>query len=315
MKMSPHACMASIIAMLTTSIALGQSNQAAIDGASLRAEIVKLEQIIWDHWKAQRFDAMRDLIAADAIMVHPSAGILSRDAELALEKNEKCAATSVSLTNITVVAATVDSAVISYQPKVSGTCNGKKLDDERSVHTSVWAKRNGKWLTVLHQMTLLEGAAAMSHADPILGTWELNIAKSKYESGPPPKSHTRTYVQVGDEIKATARTVEADGKVSTVTWSFNASYDGKERPMTGADDGDSIAIKRVDANTFAATQKKAGKVTVIATRLMSADGKTMTLISRINPDSAGNVQTDVQVFEKRCSSGDAPCPPPPLQQR
>ena len=35
-------------------------------------------------------------------------------------------------------------------------------------------------------------------ADPLVGTWELSIAKSTYNPGPAPRSETRNYVVVGE---------------------------------------------------------------------------------------------------------------------
>src|SRR5439155_25044445 len=42
-------------------------------------------------------------------------------------------------------------------------------------------------------------------ADPLVGTWQLNLAKSKFSPGPAPRSETRTYVAAGPEIKATSK--------------------------------------------------------------------------------------------------------------
>ncbi len=41
-------------------------------------------------------------------------------------------------------------------------------------------------------------------ADPASGTWELNLAKSKFSPGPPPKSLTRTFEATGADVKYTA---------------------------------------------------------------------------------------------------------------
>ena len=38
-------------------------------------------------------------------------------------------------------------------------------------------------------------------SDPLVGTWELNVAKSKYSPGPAPKSETRTYVVSGQDTQ------------------------------------------------------------------------------------------------------------------
>jgi len=35
-------------------------------------------------------------------------------------------------------------------------------------------------------------ASAASAKDPIIGTWQMNVAKSTFKPGPAPKSHTRT---------------------------------------------------------------------------------------------------------------------------
>src|ERR1700752_1770453 len=51
---------------------------------------------------------------------------------------------------------------------------------------------------------------AAQAADPLIGTWTLNVAKSKYSPGPAPKSETRTYVMAGEDIKATLTGVDAD---------------------------------------------------------------------------------------------------------
>src|SRR6185369_2643704 len=83
--------------------------------------------------------------------------------------------------------------------------------------------------------------------DPVVGTWELNIAKSKFRRIPAHKSETRTYVVAGNEIKATSG-----------QWTIN--YDGKDRPATGLSDADALSLKRINANTAEFTQKKAGKV-------------------------------------------------------
>src|SRR5437762_11489766 len=47
----------------------------------------------------------------------------------------------------------------------------------------------------------------------VIGTWELDVAKSTFRPGPPPKSWTRVYEASGENVKYTDSTVAADGKV------------------------------------------------------------------------------------------------------
>ena len=137
---------------------------------------------------------------------------------------------------------------------------------------------------------------AAQTADPIVGTWELNLAKSKYNPGPAPKNETRTYVVVGQDIKATSKSVGADGKPTTSQWTVN--YDGKDRPATGSPDLDALSLKRIDALTTAFTQKRAGKVVSTGTRVISKDGKLMTIATK-GTNAKGQAFNDVEVYDKR----------------
>ncbi len=137
---------------------------------------------------------------------------------------------------------------------------------------------------------------AAQGADPIVGTWELNVAKSKYTSGPAPKSETRTYVVAGQDIKASSKGVDGSGKPTAAAWTIN--YDGKDRPQTGNPGADTLSLKRVNAFTVEFTQKRAGKVVITGTRTISPDGKVMTITSK-GTTARGQTINDVEVFEKR----------------
>ena len=59
-------------------------------------------------------------------------------------------------------------------------------------------------------------------ADPAIGTWKLDAAKSKYTPGPPPKSATITYEETADGIKRTGESVDAEGKTTSFAWCYLA---------------------------------------------------------------------------------------------
>ncbi len=145
-------------------------------------------------------------------------------------------------------------------------------------------------------LALLGIELAAQSTDPIVGTWELNVAKSKYSPGPAPKSETRTYVMAGQDIKATSKGVDATGKPTASEWTVN--YDGKDRPLTGSPDADALSLKRVDAFTTEFTQTRGGKVVITGTRIISRDGKVMTITTR-GTNAQGQAINDVEVFEKR----------------
>ena len=134
-------------------------------------------------------------------------------------------------------------------------------------------------------------------ADTNIGTWKLNLAKSKYSPGPAPKSQTLKIEAWGtDGVKYTADGVGADGKPSH--WAFQAKYDGKDNAFTGNPDADTIAYKRIDANTVEGTTKVKGKVTANTKAVVSADGKTRTL-TQTGKNAEGKDVNNILVYDKQ----------------
>jgi len=137
-------------------------------------------------------------------------------------------------------------------------------------------------------LSLTSLAFAADTSDPVVGTWKLNAAKST-GNVPLPKSETRTYSAVPDGVALTYTRVGADGKESTVKATFK--YDGKDYPVTGSEDFDALSAKRVDANTIDSIQKRMGKDVGTTRRSVSADGKTLTLVSKMTTPKGTNVET------------------------
>ncbi len=107
---------------------------------------------------------------------------------------------------------------------------------------------------------ILGASAAAWAADPLdttLGTWKLNVAKSKFIPGPPFRSETRTYVALPEGVKVTIHTVDGDGK--TITTEFPVNYDGKYHHITtSGGPADAISLTRIDALTAEAHLTHAG---------------------------------------------------------
>ena len=143
----------------------------------------------------------------------------------------------------------------------------------------------------------LAAAASIVHAqaDPSVGTWKLNLAKSKYTAGSAPKSLNVVIAPSGKGYKLTANLLLADGKTQTIE--YTSMYDGTDATVMGTPDYDTVAIKRI-ANGTGGERKKAGKVVQTFTRIISADGKTMTAAAK-GTNAAGQTVDNVQVFDKQ----------------
>jgi len=147
--------------------------------------------------------------------------------------------------------------------------------------------------------TALAAGPLMAQTNPFIGTWKLNVAKSKFEPGPAPKSMTRTVVADGDGSKYSFEGVGVDG--TAISYSFTVKYDGKDYPITGSGapgGADSIAIKRVGANKSEATLKKAGKEVGKSVAEISKDG-TVTTIKAKGKTPDGKDYNTASVYDKQ----------------
>ena len=133
-------------------------------------------------------------------------------------------------------------------------------------------------------------------SDARIGTWKLNVAKSKYSPGPAPQSVTMKVEASGQGEKATTEGVNAAGAATKTE--YTANYDGKDYPMTGSQNADMVSLKRVDARTMERTDKKGDKVVLTSTRVVSEDGKTMTVTTK-GTNAQGQAVDNVTVWEKQ----------------
>jgi len=144
-------------------------------------------------------------------------------------------------------------------------------------------------------VALVSGTSAQAPKG-LEGTWKLNVAKSKFSPGPPPKSMTVTYSAAGaDGTKIVVDITPETGAAQH--WEMTVTYDGKESPIKGNPNADTVSAKPSKGLTSESTFKKGGKVTATNHRALSADGKTLTVTSK-GVTADGKPRNDVQVLEK-----------------
>jgi hypothetical protein len=102
---------------------------------------------------------------------------------------------------------------------------------------------------------LLSGTA---FADPVIGTWKLNVEKSKFAPGGELTAGTRTYTESADTTLA----------------------------------------KKIDANTWDFELKKGGKTVGHVHRVVSTDGKTLT-VHNSGAQLSGAKGDETLVFDKQ----------------
>ena len=83
-------------------------------------------------------------------------------------------------------------------------------------------RRASLFTAVAITLAVALGGTAFAQA---VGTWKLNLAKSKYQQGQAPKSTTLVYEAAGAGIKVTVDQVPADGPA--IHYTVTSNYDGK----------------------------------------------------------------------------------------
>jgi hypothetical protein len=143
----------------------------------------------------------------------------------------------------------------------------------------------------------LASVALAQAANPQVGTWKINLAKSTYSPGPAPKSGTTKIEAAGQGVTLTVDGVDADGTVRHYT--YTANYDGKDAKITGNNaNADTVALTRVNPTTVQTINKRAGKTTTTQTSVVAADGKTRT-VTTTGTDAQGRKVNNVSLYEKQ----------------
>jgi hypothetical protein len=133
-------------------------------------------------------------------------------------------------------------------------------------------------------------------ADNWLGTWKLNVAKSKYSPGPAPKGRTVKIESTADGITLTSDGMTSDGSAAHAA--YTSKFDGAQVPWAGNPDADTSTAKRVDDNNFENTWMKDGKATIHSNAAVSKDGKTLT-ISQTGMNAKGQKVKNKEVYDRQ----------------
>ena len=159
--------------------------------------------------------------------------------------------------------------------------------------TRPWVVRS---CTTLLLVPVLACTKVQQPPDPLVGTWTLNIERSKFRPGLPPKSMTVTYEQVPEGLHATSIVVLRDGTSSRNE--YTAAYDGKDYPITGVAKVDAVSIRQIDTLTSERIDKRGGERVQSYLRQVYADGRTM-IVTQKGADAMGSLVNHTMIFEKK----------------
>ena len=137
-------------------------------------------------------------------------------------------------------------------------------------------------------LLILCALALAAADDPFVGTWKLNVTKSKFSPGPAPQSQT---VTIGADNKVEVSGTDSEGQA--VNWSYTATPG--TATITGLPDASVMETRK--GNTVDHTWKFS-KATQKGQGVISKDGKAMTYTLQ-GTDADGKKVSDRSVYEKQ----------------
>lgn len=134
--------------------------------------------------------------------------------------------------------------------------------------------------------------------DPFLGTWILDLSKSKFVPDNPPQKRTFSITAKDGSIRFLMRTTASGGLDNGMISEseFTAKYDGKDYEISESV-LDTVSLKKIDATTIERTGKIRGNRVETETMKLSQDGKTLTITTK--GSVGGNDYSSSQVYDKQ----------------
>src|SRR5829696_697886 len=161
-----NGCQPALDTNRNNAVATSSPAKEAFDPAAIQAELLKLEREWADSNKTHDADAVKRLVAEDAVIVYPDGSTATKADEVRTIESGAITADAFEMIDPKVTVIDADSAFISGRSVIK---NGKYAvpNQKKPVDISgeyrfldVYAKRDGRWQVVASQATKIDPAAA-----------------------------------------------------------------------------------------------------------------------------------------------------------
>ncbi len=133
----------------------------------------------------------------------------------------------------------------------------------------------------------------MTRRDPFFGTWHLDPAYSDYQFGLAPLNGTYELRAEGAGFQVSMRWTGADGHAHHLAYSLLP--DGQPHPYAGGSAVDTVVSVFVDDRRLDSTALKDGQVVNHASRVLSADGRRLTIVQS-GADGQGRPYRNLSIY-------------------
>ncbi len=142
-------------------------------------------------------------------------------------------------------------------------------------------------------------ASTLWAADPLVGTWKLNVAKSKFAPGQPAAIKELTIVnrEVGADLETTFEGTGANGSPLSIKFSCPLQG-GILKSGQASTEGTFVVITVIEPGNMYGTSVQNGKQVEVTHTFVSKDGMTATRTSKA-VDDQGKITETLWVLEKQ----------------
>lgn len=131
-----------------------------------------------------------------------------------------------------------------------------------------------------------------------VGTWKVDVAQSRYQPGPGPKSETLRFERVGAAFKVSLDGVNEQGPYHSEA---TGKFDGVDVPVVAVPARQAAftyAFRRIDDHSWDIVIKVNGERRILVHNVVSDDGTSMKGVSTA-ATSQGQVASQVVIYQKQ----------------
>jgi hypothetical protein len=155
-------------------------------------------------------------------------------------------------------------------------------------------------VAVLGLLVCLVPQLAVAQNGLFIGTWKVNVAKSKYLLSEVPRSETLTFEPMGERFKVSLDGVNRQGRYHSESIGKFDNVDVLVVASPARPAAFTYAFRRIDDRTWDILIKVNGESRILVHNVVSDDGQTMTSTSTavIKPSGQATL-SDVVIYEKQ----------------
>ncbi|RPI20552.1 MAG: nuclear transport factor 2 family protein [Acidobacteria bacterium] len=126
----------------------------------VKSTVTSIEKNLWEAWKNKDTAAFKEHMTDNAVSVGPQGISTGKEQMISDMTAHPCEVRNFSFTDWQVHELSPETVLVTYKAKQDATCGGNKIPADIAA-SSVYVKKDGKWLAASHQETpLMEAGTA-----------------------------------------------------------------------------------------------------------------------------------------------------------